>query len=76
MSRLSYPKSECKEIGCQSKNSEGGRVEDRPVGRQAEGDVAELENLVEGKGKREEGRPDKRQRKAERGRHDEQDVRG
>jgi len=36
-------------------------MEDRPIGRQAEGDVAELENLVEGEGKRQEGGPDEEQ---------------
>jgi len=71
MGRLSNPESEGQEVDGQSKDSEGSGVEDRPVGRQTEGDVAELEDLIEGEGKCEEGRPEQGQCEAK-GRHGEE----
>ena len=55
--RLANPEGEGQEVGGESEDSEGGRVKNRPVGRQAEGDVAKLEDLIEREGKGEEGRP-------------------
>ena len=49
-------------------------MENRPVGRQVEGDVAELEDLVEREGKCEEGGPKKGQREAEGGHGEKKDV--
>ena len=57
--RLTKPEGESQKVGCQSKNGEGGGVEESPVGRQTEGDVAELVYLEEGEGKREEDGPGK-----------------
>ena len=49
-------------------------MEDRPIGRQAEGDVPELEDLIEREGEREEGGPKQGQREAESGHGEEEDV--
>ena len=49
-------------------------MEDRPVGRQADGDVAELDDLIDGKGQREEGRPDERESETEGGHGEKEDV--
>jgi len=49
-------------------------MENPPVGRQAEGDVAELEYLIEGEGKRQEGGPKQGQIEAERSHGEKEDI--
>ena len=56
--RLANPKRDGEKVGGQSKDGEGGGMEESPVGRQSKGYVAELKNLIENEGKGEEGRPD------------------
>jgi len=74
MSRLSNPKSQSEEVDGESKDGEGGGVEDGPVGRQTEGDVAKLKDLIEGEGKCEKGRPEQGQCEAEGGHGEEKYV--
>ena len=57
------PEGESQEVGCESKNGEGGDVEENPVCGRAEGDVAELIDLEQGKRKREKRGPQEIERK-------------
>lgn len=52
------PEGESQKVGGESEDGERGGVEESPVGFGAEADVAQEENLKEGKGEREEHRPD------------------
>jgi hypothetical protein len=70
----SNPKSESKEVGGQPKGDEGCGIEDLPVGRQAEGNVAKLEDLVDGERECEEGGPKQGEFEAEGGHGEEEDV--
>ena len=72
--RLAYPEGESQEVGCESKDGEGGGVEDCPVRRQAEGDIAELDDLIDGEGQCEKGRPDECKSEAEGGHGKEKDI--
>jgi hypothetical protein len=67
------PKGQRQKVCGQPKDGEGGGREQFPVGRIAEGDGAELENLKNGEGQGEEGGPDQIEGKTEQrheGKHD------
>lgn len=59
------PEGHGQEIGGQSKHGEGGGGEEFPVGRTAEGDGAELDDLEDGEGQGEKGRPEQGEGKTE-----------
>jgi hypothetical protein len=69
------PESEGEEVEGESEDGEGGGLEDEPVGFESEGDVAELENLIEGEGQCEKSRGDEVERDVDGGHGEEEDVR-
>lgn len=72
--RLAHPEGEGQEVGSEAEYGKGCGVQDGPVGRQSQRDVAKLNDLVNGEGKREEGRPQYRQGQAEGEHGKEKDV--
>lgn len=67
LDRSANPKGEGKEVDREPKDAEGGGVKNPPVGAQAEGDVAKLDDLIEGEGKRNKGGREQRERESEGG---------
>ena len=58
---LTEPEGHDDEVGGESEDRERRGGKESPVDRRAEGDIAELIDLEDGKGKCEEGGPDQRQ---------------